>query len=242
METITIGNYTISDKEIDQFIATLPQEQQMYRSVPEFRNQCKTHLEDICLFAMLGEENGVEELDSYKETIKIAKRDIIGQLAMAELLENITVTDDEAKAYYDNNNSEFVAEASVSAKHILMEDEAAINKVKEEIESGSITFEEAAKKNSTCPSSQRGGSLGSFGRGQMVKEFEDAAFNGELNTIIGPVKTQFGYHLILVDDRTEGTLQAFEDIKSKVKSKLVRKKQQDTYDAKIEELRAKYIK
>ncbi len=67
--------------------------------------------------------------------------------------------------------------------------------------SGEKVFEDAAKEFSTCPSGQRGGDLGEFGKGQMVKEFEDAAFAAEIGHVVGPVKTQFGYHLIKVEEK-----------------------------------------
>ena len=76
--------------------------------------------------------------------------------------------------------------------------------VLEEIESGVKTFEDAAKEYSTCPSKAQGGSLGTFGRGQMVKEFDEAVFTAEVSKVIGPVKTDFGYHLIRVDELTGG--------------------------------------
>ena len=70
--------------------------------------------------------------------------------------------------------------------------------------SNELTFEEAAVKYSTCPSKEEGGNLGSFGRGMMVPEFEEAAFNLDLNVVSEPVQTQFGYHLIKVEDKNDG--------------------------------------
>ncbi|MEC8916562.1 MAG: peptidylprolyl isomerase, partial [Pseudomonadota bacterium] len=69
------------------------------------------------------------------------------------------------------------------------------------IEAGS-DFAEVARQHSTCPSGRQGGELGTFGRGQMVKEFDEVVFNGALNEVHGPVKTQFGYHLLEVTSRT----------------------------------------
>jgi peptidyl-prolyl cis-trans isomerase C len=89
-----------------------------------------------------------------------------------------------------------------SARHILVDSEAKCEKLKLQIESGS-DFADVAKEHSTCPSGRDGGDLGEFGRGQMVKEFDEVVFNGELNTVHGPVKTQFGYHLLEVTSRTE---------------------------------------
>lgn len=90
---------------------------------------------------------------------------------------------------------------SVEAGHILVKTEEEAKKIKKEIESGIIDFPHAAGKYSMCPSGGDGGSLGRFGRGMMVKAFEEAAFNAEINKITDPVQTQFGWHLILVTDK-----------------------------------------
>ena len=241
MTEIKVGNYTISERDVDNFINALPQEQQMYRSVPQFREQCKERLEEICLFAMLGEEEKQEDSAEYKEAIAMARRDLLSQLAMANLLKDITVSDEEAKSYYEENKENFAEQANAKAKHVLVDTEDKANEIKEEILSGAKSFEEAAKEYSTCPSSAKGGDLGSFGKGQMVKEFEEAVFNGELKQVIGPVKTQFGYHLIWVDEKNEGTIPDYEKIAEKVRSLMVNQKQKKTYDAKLAELRKKYM-
>lgn len=88
----------------------------------------------------------------------------------------------------------------VRASHILVETIEEAQKIKEEIEKGEKDFELAAAEYSLCPSGARGGDLGFFGRGAMVKPFEDAAFSLEKGVVSEPVKTQFGYHLILVTD------------------------------------------
>ena len=87
---------------------------------------------------------------------------------------------------------------TVRASHILVDTKEDALKIKSDIESDKITFEDAAAKYSKCPSGQRGGDLGYFGRGQMVKPFETAAFSLPVNTVSEPVQTQFGYHLIKV--------------------------------------------
>lgn len=89
-----------------------------------------------------------------------------------------------------------------SARHILVESEARCEELKKQIEAGT-DFADVAKAHSTCPSGSSGGDLGEFGRGQMVKEFDEVVFNGDLNQVHGPVKTQFGYHLLEVTKRSE---------------------------------------
>ncbi len=91
---------------------------------------------------------------------------------------------------------------TASARHILVDTEEQCLALKSQIESGE-DFAEIAKSHSNCPSKLQGGALGSFGRGQMVKEFDEVVFSAELNKVHGPVKTQFGYHLLEITKRTE---------------------------------------
>jgi len=91
-----------------------------------------------------------------------------------------------------------------TARHILVDTEALCLQLKTEIEAGA-DFAEVARRESSCPSSQQGGDLGAFNPGQMVPEFDTAVFTGEVNKLLGPVKTQFGYHLIEVTRRWEST-------------------------------------
>ena len=92
--------------------------------------------------------------------------------------------------------------AQASARHILVESEALCEELKAKI-AGGEDFAEVAKQHSTCPSSRQGGDLGEFGPGQMVKEFDAVVFSAPLNEVQGPVKTQFGYHLLEVTSRTD---------------------------------------
>jgi len=89
-----------------------------------------------------------------------------------------------------------------SARHILVEDEALCLSLKEKINAKELTFEEAAKANSTCPSGAKGGELGNFAQGQMVPEFDKVVFNDEVGVVHGPVQTQFGYHLLEITERS----------------------------------------
>lgn len=91
--------------------------------------------------------------------------------------------------------------ATASARHILVADETLCGQLRERIEAGE-DFAELAKEYSSCPSSERGGDLGTFRERQMVKPFNDVVFSAELHTVHGPVKTQFGYHLIEITERS----------------------------------------
>lgn len=92
--------------------------------------------------------------------------------------------------------------AKASARHILVATEEDCLKLKTTIEDGE-DFAKVANDHSKCPSGKQGGALGEFTPGQMVKEFDDVVFSGEIGKVLGPVKTQFGYHLIEITSRTE---------------------------------------
>lgn len=90
--------------------------------------------------------------------------------------------------------------ARATARHILVESEEECISLKEQIENGA-NFADVAQKHSQCPSGRNGGDLGEFGPGQMVPEFDKAVFSADVNSVVGPVKTQFGYHLLEVTSR-----------------------------------------
>ena len=106
---------------------------------------------------------------------------------------------------------------------------------------GENTFEEAAKESSTCPSGAQRGDLGEFGKGQMVKEFEDAAFQAEPGHVVGPVKTQFGYQLIKLEKKNEAKEAGFAEVKDPIRAELLKRKQDQAYLAKVKELKEKYV-
>ena len=92
--------------------------------------------------------------------------------------------------------------SEATARHILVESEELCSQLKEQISEGA-DFAEVDKENSTCPSSAQGGDLGSFGPGMMVPEFDEVVFSAAVGEVHGPVKTQFGYHLLEITSRSE---------------------------------------
>lgn len=91
--------------------------------------------------------------------------------------------------------------SQATARHILVKSESQCEDIIKEI-NGGAEFADLAKQHSTCPSGNDGGSLGTFGRGQMVPEFDTACFDGNVGDVQGPIKTQFGYHIVQVTERT----------------------------------------
>ena len=175
-----VAGKEITEADLDAFLQNAPKEQQAYASNPQFRAQYLEQLIALNMFAQMGEDEKLDETEEFKKILESAKRDILAQLAMAKALKGIEVTEEDAKAFYEANPQQFKKPETVNAKHILTKEEEECTKVLEAITNGEKTFEDAAKESSTCPSGARGGDLGEFGRGQMVKEFEDAAFAAEI--------------------------------------------------------------
>lgn len=240
VEAVICG-HEITSAEVDAFIASLPREQQVYASHPDFRKQCVDQLIAVYALAKYGEEEKLDETEKFKAILENARKDILAQMAIGKIFEGITISDEEIREYFEANKARFAKGASVHAKHILVDSEDKCNELLESIVSGGKAFEDVAKESSTCPSGANGGDLGEFGKGQMVKEFEDAAFAAEIGHVVGPVKTQFGYHLIKVEDKKEAEDAKLDDVKEQIKSEIMQKKQQEAYTAKVEELKKKYF-
>lgn len=237
----TVAGQPITEEELQAFLNNVPREQQPYINNPKFREQCLGQLISLHLFAKMGEEMKLEETEDFQQILKNAKKDILAQLAIRETMKGVEVSDEEVKAYYDANCQQFKKGATVSAKHILTDAEDKCQTILDSILNGEKTFEDAAKEFSTCPSGARGGDLGQFGRGQMVKEFEDVAFAAEIGEVKGPVKTQFGYHLIKVENKNEESVASFDEVKETIRRSLVQQKQNEKYMKQVNVLKEKYL-
>lgn len=233
------AGHEITEKEVRDLIANYPPEQQIYLSDPKAKEELIEQLIGFHLFSKMAEDHKIKESREYKETLAKMENELASHMAATSVIDRVTFTEEEAKAYYDANQEQFKSGRQVKAKHILVDQEELGNKILEEIKEGK-SFEDAAKEYSTCPSKEKGGDLGYFGAGQMVPEFEKAAFEAAVGEPIGPVKTQFGYHLILVEDKKEERTVAFEEIKDNLTDKLLQQKKQSVYLEKVKELEAKY--
>lgn len=213
----TVAGEEITQEEFNLFLQAVPREQQAYLSNPQFREQCLQQFIALRLFAKEGEEMKLDETEEFQSMITNAKRDILAQMVMHDMISRLTVNEDEMKAYYEANKAQYQQGETMRAKHILVDEEDKCKEIMEQIENGAVAFETAAQEHSNCPSGSKGGDLGIFGRGQMVKEFEDAAFTAEIGKVVGPVKTQFGYHLIKVEEKNKPFATPYEEAKKTIR-------------------------
>lgn len=187
-----------------------------------------------------GEEAFNSVLESSGVNLADVKEDIKRNVATNKLLEDrIEITEEEMKTYFEENKAQYAQTEQVQASHILVEDEATAKEVKEKLDAGG-DFAELAKEYSTDSSSESGGDLGYFGKGEMVAEFEEAAFSMEIGEISAPVKSEFGYHIIKVVDKKEAKDAVYEDVKDEIKSTLFDTKAQTEYSTWLSEKMEEY--
>lgn len=189
-----------------------------------------------------GEEALLKSLESYNMTKKDVEKDIKNYLLTLKVMEDyIDVTDEDVKAYYEENKESFNTEEQVQASHILVEDEATANEVIKKLNAGGDFGELAHEYSTDTVSAENGGELGYFSKGQMVEEFENAAFAMKVGEVSKtPVKTEHGYHIIKVTDKKAAVKANFESAKEEARKKLVEERVNEQYQAWVEEKMKEY--
>jgi peptidyl-prolyl cis-trans isomerase C len=240
-ETIVarIADEVITQEDVDKLLENLdPQMAAMYKT-PEGRNVLIEELINSRLFAIKGIEEGIDKSTEYLEEIERFKKHAIMKVAIDKMLEKVTVSDEDAKKYYDENKGQFAQPEQVHARHILVSDDVEMELVLADLKAGD-KFEDVAAKHSTCPSKEQGGDLGFFGKGQMVPEFEKVAFETEIGKVSDPVKTQFGVHVIKVEEKTSESTVPFEEVIEQIKPYLLNQKRNEAYQEELKLLKEKY--
>lgn len=184
-------------------------------------------------------KNELHKEEEYKKLLDATELNLLKNYAFNKAIASKQPTDHELEDYYKSNKETFGNPETLKASHILVESEDKANEIMKELDGG-LSFEEAAGKYSSCPSKDQGGKLGEFGKGQMVKEFEDAAFNMAVGSISQPVKSQFGYHIIYLEDRNPAKEKTFEEAREEVFNHVIRDKQQEKYIEKVNQLKEEY--
>ncbi len=192
-------------------------------------------------------KSGIMKTPAYKKELDMimsrVEKQLAGKVWQEEHLAKVKVTEKEKKDYFNSNKAEFVEKEKVHARHILLKDE---NKAKAIIArlsnlSGDKLkdkFIEIAKAESTGPSAPKGGDLGYFAQGQMVPSFNDAVFNMKVGTVTKtPVKSQFGYHVIYLEDKKEGKTLGYKDVSNFIEQRLKQQKFEKIIKTEMDELK-----
>ena len=192
------------------------------------------------LLYMYAKDNKIDQDEEFRTEMKRVEENVLKQYVINKILTSVKLTEEEKKAFFEAQKQSFSKPETASAKHILVDSEEKANDILGKINAGEVSFEDAAKEHSTCPSKDAGGDLGTFGRGQMVPEFENAVFNMNNGEVSGPVKTQFGYHLIKLENKNESSIPEYDEVAEEVGKTLLFQKQGEVYQQKLNEVKQKY--
>lgn len=186
-----------------------------------------------------------EQLEMMGMSVEEMRKQLKEGLAIDKLFEakfpagNFKPADEEITAFYEENKEAyFTRPESATASHILVDSREKIESIRTAILEGA-DFAEQAREHSSCPSGQEGGNLGDFSRGMMVPPFEEAAFSQEIGKVGGVVETQFGFHIILVTERTEAGEVELEEVRADISEFLEDQKRRGAEETFLNELREK---
>lgn len=236
----TVNGKNITEQDLEFAISRFPEQNKQYFSTEEGKKQLLNQIINYELVYNFAKDSNLESDEEFKKQLELVKRDLLIQAGITKSFSDVEVTEEEITAFYEKNKEMFKTEETVNARHILVDDEEEAKKIAEDIKNNVISFEEAADKYSKCPSKAQGGSLGVFERGRMVPEFEDAAFKLDVDTISEPVKTQFGFHIIKVEDKQPSAAKDFEEVKPMIASNLLHEKQNKEFINLVEKLKGTY--
>ncbi len=237
----TVNGVPITEEEV---ASTLGQSGMNLSSLPpEMKNRVLDMVVDRKLLTQEALKSGIENTKEYKTQLEAMKRDLALDLWLRKEMKNIeeNITKEQLQDEYKKNKNLYTTPKQLKARHILVkgEDEAkALIKELDSAKDKQAKFIELAKSKSTGPSGKDGGDLGWFEPKMMVPEFSEAADKlkkGEYTKT--PVKTQFGYHIIMLDDKKEAGVKPFDSVKEQIKNNLAGKKFEEFMKKKTKELR-----
>jgi peptidyl-prolyl cis-trans isomerase C len=233
------NNITVSDKEVDHELEKIKEQvgDQARSSGQDLSNQ-KAYEQAL-------KQNNITE-DQLRKDIR---ENLPVQKVQEKVAGDAEPSDEEIQKYYDQNKeAQFTTPEQRCVRHILFnkDQKQKAEEVKQQLENGG-DFAKLAKENSQDPgSAEKGGDLGCLGKGETVPDFEKAAFGAEQGEIVGPVQTQFGYHILEVTDIKPKQTRSLDDVESQIRSQLATEKQSEEFSKWIEEQKkqrdVKYLK
>ena len=222
----TVGGEPITEADLSFAAEDLTQE--LSQMPPEQRKPFLVRvLIDMKVMAKAGKDAGMADTPLFQQRLNYLEERALRRAFFAETIAN-AVTEEAVRADYDKFVAEFVPADEIRASHILVADEAEANAIKAELDGGA-DFATIAKEKSIDPGAANGGDLGFFGKGMMVAPFETAAFAlTDIGQISAPVQSQFGWHIIRLEEKRQSAPPAFEQVAGQLQQQLLMSTFDDT--------------
>jgi peptidyl-prolyl cis-trans isomerase C len=239
----TVGKHEITREMLDHIIATIPEESRVPFLTPDGRKKILDEVVSFMLFAEAAKAAGIDKEPAMKTRMEYQDIQLLArEYFQRQLSAKPPISEEELQGYYKDHISEFTPPEEIKVRHILVKTEAEANKALEEAKSGK-DFAELAKKYSIDPAAASGGVLAQadgrdwLPKGTFEKSFEYTVFQIPKGQIGGPVKTQFGWHVLKVEDRRQPETPAFVQVRSAIRSRLQDQKNLQLHGQITEELK-----
>jgi len=240
-----VEGHEIIERDIDQLLAAAgPQAVMMYDN--EYGRRLV--LEELIanrLFALSGKKQGLDDTPEFRQALDAFITNAMARAAVEEAIRDVAVSDEESRSFYDENLDTFTTPDEIRARHILIPDDETsadmVVLIMGELEEG-VSFDVLAVEHSIDPTAQHGGGdLGFFTRGQMVSEFEEAAFAlQEPGDISEPVRSDFGWHIIKLEEKRPSAVMPYEEVRPHIEQFLFDEKMTQRYQEELETLRQEF--
>ncbi len=229
-----VGDAVITEADIAFAAQDLGQELQRFPPA-QWRQLLLDVVIDMELLALAAKKDGLDQDPDFQKQLEFLELRALRNAYLGQKI-NGAISEDDVKAAYEKEFADFEGEPELNARHILVKEKAEAEALIKELDGGA-DFAELAKEKSTGPSGPNGGDLGYFGKGQMVPSFEEAVFALEKGAYTAePVKTQFGWHVIKLEDKRLQEKPTLETVENNLRQQLMR----EHYDARVAELKDEY--
>lgn len=226
---VTVDGKNITKQDAQAFVTASAPNANFSELTPSEQQMITDRLVEKVLFTELARQEGIDKKPEFERNMEKIKEELLVNMWMKAQMDNTVVSDSEAKEFYSKNAQKFIEKPSMHARHILIKTEKEAQEIIDELsalkgEPLKAKFIELAKAKSTDSSAAQGGDLGTFTKDQMVPEFSTAVWaleNGHIGT--KPVKTQFGFHVIYLEKKTEEKPTPYEQVKEKIITSLKQK-------------------
>ncbi len=226
-----VGNAEITEADLAFAARDLGKELQRFPPA-QWRKMLLDAVVDMKLLAQAARDDGLDQDPDFQKQMEFLELQALRNAYLAQKIGS-AITEDEVQAAYDKQFADFEGAEEINARHILVKEKAAAEELIKELDGGA-DFAELAREKSTGPSAANGGDLGYFAKGQMVKPFEEAALALEPGTYTKePVETQFGWHVIKLEDKRRQPKPALEEVANGLRQQLFR----EHYEARMADLK-----
>jgi peptidyl-prolyl cis-trans isomerase C len=233
----TYQGQKLTSEDVTRELERLPAPSRTYLAAPERKRQFVENLVMNDLLYEEGQKAGYEKDPDIDRQVTDLRKRLIVQRVMRQYQTPPNISDEQVRAYYDQNPALY-STTQIHASHILVKDEDTARQILAEVKAHPDKFADIARERSTdAISAKKGGDLGTFGAGRMVPEFEKVAFSLKPGEISDVVKTQYGYHIIMVIERKEGEPKPFDQVKEQIRATLRNRALQEQVQSHFDQLK-----